>query len=93
MNARNKCQLTKSQSSITFKALLNRNLMNYSLAWVGSDEAICHLGTGLHKVPLARLQDIFLSVGRDGSGQTKTVHNYRLISVDIIAENIFKKSL
>mgnify|MGYP005850417245 CR=1 FL=1 len=35
--------------------------LNYRLAWVGSDDAICHIGTGLHKVPLARLQEIFLS--------------------------------
>ena len=74
-------QLTKSQSSITFKALLNQNLSHYSLAWVGSDEAICHLGTGLYKVPLARLQDIFLSVGRDGSGQTKTVQLLEVIRI------------
>lgn len=39
------------------------NLYNYNLAWVGSDDAICHLGTGLHKVPLARLQDIFMTIG------------------------------
>ena len=34
---------------------------NYRLAWVGSDDAISHIGTGLHKVPLARLQEVFLS--------------------------------
>ena len=34
---------------------------NYRLAWVGSDDAICHVGTGLHKVPLARLQEVFMS--------------------------------
>ena len=34
---------------------------NYRLAWVGSDAAVCHVGTGLHNVPLARLQEIFLS--------------------------------
>ncbi len=34
---------------------------DYRLAWVGSDEAICHIGTGLHKVPLARLQEVFWS--------------------------------
>lgn len=33
---------------------------NYRLAWVGSDAAICHIGTSQHKVPLARLQEIFL---------------------------------
>jgi hypothetical protein len=36
---------------------------DYRLAWVGSDEAMCHLGTGLHKVALARLQEVFLTVG------------------------------
>mmetsp|Transcript_14659 Transcript_14659/g.20726 ORF Transcript_14659/g.20726 Transcript_14659/m.20726 type:complete len:370 (+) Transcript_14659:197-1306(+) len=34
---------------------------SYRLAWVGSDDAICHVGTGLHKVPLARLQEIFMT--------------------------------
>jgi hypothetical protein len=34
---------------------------NYRLAWVGGDDAICHVGTGLHKVPLARLQEVFLT--------------------------------
>ena len=39
---------------------------DYRLAWVGSDEAVCHVGTGLHKVPLARLQEVFLScLGRN----------------------------
>lgn len=36
---------------------------NYRLAWAGSDKAICHVGTALHKVPLARLQEIFLCLG------------------------------
>jgi hypothetical protein len=35
---------------------------DYRLAWVGSDKAICHVGTGLHNVPLARLQEIYLSL-------------------------------
>lgn len=35
----------------------------YRLAWVGSDDAICHIGTSLHKVPLARLQEVFLTLG------------------------------
>jgi len=34
---------------------------DFRLAWVGSDDAVCHVGTGLHKVPLARLQEVFLS--------------------------------
>jgi hypothetical protein len=35
---------------------------NYRLAWVGSDDAVTHIGTGLHKVPLARLQEVFLTL-------------------------------
>merc|ERR1712127_199562 len=35
----------------------------YRLAWVGSDDAICHVGTSLHKVPLARLQEMYLLLG------------------------------
>ena len=34
---------------------------DYRLAWVGSDESICHIGTGLHKVPLARMQEVFMN--------------------------------
>ena len=40
-----------------------KNVYNYKLVWVGSDDGICHLGTGLHKVPLARLQDVFMTIG------------------------------
>jgi hypothetical protein len=36
--------------------------LDYRLLWVGSDDAVCHLGTGLHKVPLARLQEVFVSL-------------------------------
>jgi len=36
---------------------------SYRLAWVGSDDAVCHVGTSLHKVPLARLQEIYLLLG------------------------------
>lgn len=35
----------------------------YRLAWVGSDAALCHVGTSLHKVPLARLQEMYLLLG------------------------------
>lgn len=38
--------------------------LHYRLAWVGGDDAICHTGTGLHKVPLARLQEVFLTLHR-----------------------------
>ena len=34
---------------------------DYRLLWVGGDTALCHVGTGLHKVPLARLQEVFVS--------------------------------
>lgn len=39
------------------------NQPSYRLAWVGSDNAICHVGTSLHKVPLARLQEMYLLLG------------------------------
>ena len=48
-------------------ALAMKNLItaktqsSFRLAWVGSDDAICHVGTGLHKIPLARLQEVFLT--------------------------------
>ena len=41
--------------------LATKQKANYRLAWVGSDDAICHVGTGLHKVPLARLQEVFMT--------------------------------
>lgn len=34
---------------------------DFRLGWAGSDDAVCCVGTGLHKVPLARLQEVFLS--------------------------------
>jgi len=36
---------------------------SYRLAWVGSDNGICHIGTSLHKVPLARLQEMYVLLG------------------------------
>ena len=48
------------------RILSARDRSDYRLAWVGSDEAICHLGTGLHKVPLARMQEVFMNcLGRN----------------------------
>ena len=49
---------------------------DYRLAWVGSDEAICHIGTSQHKVPLARLQEIFLTL----EGRNR-IQLYEVISV------------
>jgi len=74
--------LTQLSAPNTLKSILNQTpLKDYTLAWVGSDEAICHLGTGLHNVPLARLQDIFLTIGRDGSGESNTVRLMEVISI------------
>lgn len=45
-----------------FKQLMaSAQRQDFRLAWVGSDDAVSHVGTGLHKVPLARLQEVFLS--------------------------------
>jgi hypothetical protein len=43
------------------RLLSARDRSDYRLAWVGSDDAICHVGTGLHKVPLARMQEVFMN--------------------------------
>jgi hypothetical protein len=53
----------------TVKSLLasGTTTTSYRLAWVGSDGAVCHVGTSLHKVPLARLQEIYLSLGGGGT--------------------------
>jgi len=43
------------------RILSGRDRMDYRLAWVGSDDALCHVGTGLHKVPLARMKEVFMN--------------------------------
>lgn len=54
--------LNQPQANGNLRQLLAGNKrLDYRLAWVGSDDAICHLGTGLHNVPLARLQEVFFS--------------------------------
>jgi hypothetical protein len=65
------------QESVPLKTLTaGAKTLNYRLAWVGSDDAICHLGTGLHKVPLARLQEIFFTLQGKSNVQV-----YEVISV------------
>jgi hypothetical protein len=55
-------ELVQVPSTLSLKQLFAaRQPSNYRLAWVGSDDAICHVGTGLHKVPLARLQEVFFN--------------------------------
>jgi hypothetical protein len=61
----NAIQVTKGTNNLQ-AILVNSNTLNYRLAWVGSDAAICHVGTGLHKVPLARMQEVFLTVAAGG---------------------------
>ena len=47
----------------------------YRMLWAGSDAAIYHIGSGLHKVPLARLQEVFLSFFKS------TIEVYEVIRV------------
>ena len=35
---------------------------DWKLVWARSDEGVCNIGTGLHKVPLANLEEIFLTL-------------------------------
>merc|ERR1712157_408114 len=53
--------LGSSSSSMRNIAASNKNDNHYRMLWAGSDNAICHIGSGLHNVPLARLQEVFLS--------------------------------
>ncbi|GKY90674.1 hypothetical protein MPSEU_000040800 [Mayamaea pseudoterrestris] len=58
---------TSSSTSVSLRSLIaSPTVYHYRLAWVGSDDAVSHVGTGLHKVPLARLQEVFLTLGRGG---------------------------
>lgn len=51
-----------------------RQRLDYRLAWAGSDAAVCAVGTGLHKVPLARLQEVFLTLpGRNRVQYTEVI--------------------
>ena len=63
------------------KSLLSKDTTSYRLAWVGSDDAICHIGTSLHKVPLARLQEVYLSLGGGGSVVGTTKYKWELLEV------------
>jgi len=51
------------KSILSTKPKGDENSPSYRLAWVGSDAAICHIGTSLHKVPLARLQEMYIVLG------------------------------
>jgi hypothetical protein len=54
--------------------LTTKRRLDYRLAWVGSDAAVSHTGTGLHKVALARLQEVFLSLtGRNRLQYTEVI--------------------
>jgi hypothetical protein len=55
-------QLTQLNSDNLRQLAAGSAARDYRLAWVGSDDAVTYLGTGLHKVPLARLQEVFLSM-------------------------------
>lgn len=74
-----------------------KEFYGYKLVWAGSDEAICHIGTGLHKVPLARLQEVFLNIGNKAKiemyevirilGPFPNVKNTLLGDVSIMSKN------
>merc|ERR1719215_1445304 len=54
-----------NSSSNNIRSITSRQeFLDYKMVWAGSDAAVCHVGTGLHKVPLARLQEVFLSIGK-----------------------------
>ncbi len=65
---------------------------NYNLAWVGSDDAICHIGTGLHKVPLARLQDIFMTLSSNSGGDVLNIPSGLLMGAGGVGSKNIKNS-
>ncbi|GMH64736.1 hypothetical protein TrLO_g1039 [Triparma laevis f. longispina] len=40
-------------------------LKDYTVAFAQNDDAVSHIGTGLHKVPLARLDAMYLTLGKN----------------------------
>jgi hypothetical protein len=84
-------RLVELQSTINFRQLaLTKSRRDFRLAWVGSDEAVCHIGTGLHKVPLARLQEVFLSF--TGRGQVEFQEVIRILGPFPNVKNTLKGS-
>ena len=66
------------QSSLSYSMILPRlketttsDEISYRLLWVGSDDTISAFGTGLHKVPLARLQEVFITISIPSSSNRK----------------------
>jgi hypothetical protein len=57
---------------------------HYRLLWVGSDAAMSTLGTGLHKVPLARLQEVFLSLSVAPAKKSKALSKFRITGTEVI---------
>lgn len=57
---------------------------HYRLFWVGSDAAMSSLGTGLHKVPLARLQEVFLSLSVPPAKKNKPLSKFRITGTEVI---------
>jgi hypothetical protein len=53
--------LTASDFGLTFESRSGMLTGDWKLVWVSADDAIGTLGTGLHRVPLTRLQDIYVS--------------------------------
>ena len=62
--------------------------ISYRLLWVGSDATISAFGTGLHKVPLARLQEVFLSIRLPPSNRKSKANTsqnrFRLTTTEVI---------
>ena len=53
---------SNSNSNSNLRSIAASNKSNqYRMIWAASDNAICYLGSGLHNVPLARLQEVFIS--------------------------------
>lgn len=59
-------ELIRNGSSRSNMRLLSSSKQpkDFRMLWAGSDIALTHFGTGLHKVPLARLQEVFMTLSK-----------------------------
>jgi hypothetical protein len=57
-------ELRQLNSAQSLRTIVNGNTKDYQLSFAWDDAAVSYVGTGLHKVPLARLDYFFLTLGK-----------------------------
>jgi len=57
---------------------------DFRLVWAFSDDAVAEIGTGLHRVPLARLEDVFLSFRSPAKKDTKSPSQMMIRTSEVV---------